>query len=161
MAKAGPALALTEQQELVDEARITFDKLITAMEFGELPGYLGSVDVGLVPYNHSAFNDGSFQLKALGYLGAGLRVVATDLPAVRWLDSPDIAIADGPAPFAQAVRKGLKAPGGSAARKRRQAFARRHTWAARAEEFSRAVWAPLMAPEPAPAPAASAVPPTG
>ena len=40
-------------------------------EFGELPGYLGSVDVGLVPYDHSAFNEGSFPLKALEYLGAG------------------------------------------------------------------------------------------
>ena len=38
-------------------------------EFGALPGYLGSVDVGLVPYNHSAFNEGSFPLKALEYLG--------------------------------------------------------------------------------------------
>jgi lipid-binding SYLF domain-containing protein len=35
-----PALALTKQQELVDEARITFDKLITSLEFGELPGYI-------------------------------------------------------------------------------------------------------------------------
>ena len=100
--------------------------------------------MGLVPYNHSAFNEGSFPLKALEYLGAGLRVVATDLPAVRWLGSPDIAIEDEPAPFAQAVRKALKAPGGKKARERRQAFARRHTWDARAQEFSRAVWAPLM-----------------
>jgi len=35
-----PAYALTDQQELVDEARITFDKLITSVEFGELPGYM-------------------------------------------------------------------------------------------------------------------------
>jgi len=40
MLKAMPAFALTAQQELVDEARITFDKLITALEFGELPGYV-------------------------------------------------------------------------------------------------------------------------
>ena len=40
MAKAWPAFALTDQQELIDEARITFDKLITALEFGELPGYV-------------------------------------------------------------------------------------------------------------------------
>jgi lipid-binding SYLF domain-containing protein len=40
MVKAGPAFALTDQQELIDEARITFDKLITALEFGELPGYV-------------------------------------------------------------------------------------------------------------------------
>ena len=35
-----PAFALTDQQELIDEARITFDKLITSLEFGELPGYV-------------------------------------------------------------------------------------------------------------------------
>ncbi len=40
MMKAMPAFALTAQQELIDEARITFDKLITALEFGELPGYV-------------------------------------------------------------------------------------------------------------------------
>src|SRR3954468_23158037 len=40
MATAWPAFALTDQQELVDEARITFDKLITSLEFGELPGYV-------------------------------------------------------------------------------------------------------------------------
>ena len=38
--KAAPALALTDQQELVDEARIAFDKMITSLEFGELPGYV-------------------------------------------------------------------------------------------------------------------------
>ncbi|HVO03363.1 MAG TPA: lipid-binding SYLF domain-containing protein, partial [Candidatus Cybelea sp.] len=38
--KAAPAMALTDQQELVDEARIAFDKMITSLEFGELPGYV-------------------------------------------------------------------------------------------------------------------------
>ena len=40
VARAMPAFALTDQQELVEDARITFDKLITSVEFGELPGYL-------------------------------------------------------------------------------------------------------------------------
>ncbi|TDQ78771.1 lipid-binding SYLF domain-containing protein [Dongia mobilis] len=38
--QAGSAAALTPQQELVDKSRITFEKLITNYEFGELPGYL-------------------------------------------------------------------------------------------------------------------------
>jgi teichuronic acid biosynthesis glycosyltransferase TuaH len=87
--------------------------------------------VCLVPHNHSAFNEGSFPLKALEYLGAGLRVVATNLAAVRWVGSPDIAIEDEPTAFVTAVRKALKAPGGKMARERLQAFARRHTWTAR------------------------------
>ena len=37
---ARAALALTSQQEVVDKSRITFDKLITSVEFGELPGYM-------------------------------------------------------------------------------------------------------------------------
>jgi len=37
---ARAALALTPQQELVDKARISFEKLITSVEFGELPGYM-------------------------------------------------------------------------------------------------------------------------
>lgn len=36
----GSGLALTPQQELVDKARISFEKLIGSYEFGELPGYL-------------------------------------------------------------------------------------------------------------------------
>lgn len=36
---ARAALALTKQQELVEKARLTFEKLITSIEFGELPGY--------------------------------------------------------------------------------------------------------------------------
>ena len=37
---ARAALALTPQQEVLDKARISFDKLITSVEFGELPGYM-------------------------------------------------------------------------------------------------------------------------
>jgi len=35
-----PAAALSDQQEIVDKARITFDKLITSPEFAELPNYV-------------------------------------------------------------------------------------------------------------------------
>src|SRR5687767_11491016 len=40
LAGARAALALTQQQEVLDKARISFDKLITSVEFGELPGYM-------------------------------------------------------------------------------------------------------------------------
>jgi teichuronic acid biosynthesis glycosyltransferase TuaH len=115
-------------------------------QFDALPGYLGSIDVGLIPYDHSAFNEGSFPLKALEYLAAGLGVVATDLPGVRWLNSPDVVIEDQPTPFALAVRKTLEAPGDDQVRERRRKFAGQHTWDARAQEFSRVVWEPLMTP---------------
>ncbi len=104
--------------------------------FSAMPRYLAHAAVGLVPYVHSAFNDGSFPLKTLEYLAAGLPVVATDLPAVRWLDSPDISISDDPAGFAAAVKR-LAAGGIPAAdeRARRARFADAHDWSARAEAF--------------------------
>ncbi len=34
------AQALTQQQELIEKARLSFEKLITSVEFGELPGYM-------------------------------------------------------------------------------------------------------------------------
>jgi lipid-binding SYLF domain-containing protein len=37
---ARPAAALSDQQEVVDRARITFDKLITHPDFGELPDFV-------------------------------------------------------------------------------------------------------------------------
>lgn len=37
---APPAAALSDQQEIVDKARITFDKLIQSPEFAELPNYV-------------------------------------------------------------------------------------------------------------------------
>src|SRR4030095_10305899 len=40
LAGARAAFALTQQQEVMESARITFDKLITSVEFGELPGYM-------------------------------------------------------------------------------------------------------------------------
>lgn len=36
----GPAQALSDQQEVIDRARITFDKLIQSPEFAELPDYV-------------------------------------------------------------------------------------------------------------------------
>ena len=53
----------------------------------KLPRYLQSASVGLTPYVDNAFNRSSFPLKTLEYLAAGLPVVSSDLPAVRWLDT--------------------------------------------------------------------------
>ena len=45
---ARAALALTPQQEVLDKARISFDKLITSVEFGELPGYMKQAKAVLI-----------------------------------------------------------------------------------------------------------------
>jgi teichuronic acid biosynthesis glycosyltransferase TuaH len=104
--------------------------------FARLPEYLGVMDVGLTPYARSEFNLASFPLKTLEYLAAGLPVVATDLPATRWLDTDLVEIVDGPQAFADAVSRALAAGPDRAAVARRRAFAARHSWAERADRIA-------------------------
>jgi glycosyltransferase involved in cell wall biosynthesis len=107
--------------------------------FALLPGYMGAIDVGLVPYDDGAFNRGSFPLKTLEYLAAGRAVVSTGLPATRWLNSQFISIADQPGAFADAVQaagRQLKAPADMVGRR---AFAAGHDWALRARAFVAAI----------------------
>ncbi len=103
--------------------------------FDALPGYLRLIDVGIVPYTGSAFNRSSFPLKTLEYLAAGRAVVATDLPAIRWLATDLVCIAAGPASFADQVDRLLAQPRTPAVLACRQAFAARHSWALRAAEI--------------------------
>src|SRR5512132_3603441 len=79
-------------------------------EFQELPSYLRVIDVGLTPYTQSDFNRASFPLKTLEYLAAGRPVVASDLPAHRWLNTPHVSIARTPREFAEHTRSLLRAP---------------------------------------------------
>lgn len=104
---------------------------------GELPAdelaeHLGRVRVGLTPYVDSAFNRASFPLKTLEYLAAGLPVVASDLPAVRWLETDLVEIASNPLDFARKVAEVLDRPLSRDAACGRIEFARNHTWDVRA-----------------------------
>jgi teichuronic acid biosynthesis glycosyltransferase TuaH len=105
-------------------------------KFEELPSYLRAIDVGLVPYTDSAFNRGSFPLKTLEYLAAGRGVVATDLPAMRWLDTDLIRVETMATGFANAVVEALRDPRPPAEVARRRAFAAAHSWDRRAEALA-------------------------
>lgn len=105
----------------------------------DLPAYLGAMDVGLVPYTASGFNRSSFPLKILEYLAAGLPVVSTDLPSVRWLDTDLVRIAEEPAAFADAVDDALAEAGDADAAARRMAFAAGHSWRSRAADYDAAL----------------------
>jgi len=107
--------------------------------FNVLPGYFRLIDVGLVPYCDSPFNRGSFPLKTLEYLAAGRGVVASDLPAIRWLDTDLISIASEPGDFADRVERLLRQGRPRALMARRQALASRHSWANRAAEMYEAI----------------------
>ncbi len=105
--------------------------------FEELPSYQRLIDVGLVPYARTPFNLGSFPLKTLEYLAAGRPVVATDLPATRWLATDLITIESEPARYAEAVVRALAKPRSDSMVARRRAFAAQHSWAARTAAFAK------------------------
>jgi teichuronic acid biosynthesis glycosyltransferase TuaH len=68
-----------------------------------VPDYLSAIDIGITPYRDIAFNRASFPLKTLEYLGAGVPVVSTALPAAKWLQA-DLARASD----AQAIERVLE-----------------------------------------------------
>jgi teichuronic acid biosynthesis glycosyltransferase TuaH len=124
-----------------------FDALVTRpnvrwvgkQPFSALPGYLRLMDVGLVPYGDSPFNRGSFPLKTLEYLAAGRPVVATDLPATRWLATDLVTIESQPRLFADQVDRRLDEVRTPTAMAARREFAARHSWAHRAAAFRDAI----------------------
>ena len=83
-------------------------RYVGSKPFDELPSYFQVIDVGLVPYGDSEFNRWSFPMKALECLSAGRPVVATSLPAMRWLNTPYMTLADTPETFAAAVLESVE-----------------------------------------------------
>ena len=137
-----PRFELERMEQLLARANVQW---VGPKQFEALPSYLRAIDVGLVPYADSAFNRGSFPLKTLEYLAAGRGVVATDLPAIRWLVEQAagrdglIEVASEPADYAAAVERALSTGREAEAVARRRAFAAEHSWARRAEAFAAAL----------------------
>jgi teichuronic acid biosynthesis glycosyltransferase TuaH len=128
----GPLHPRTDPAIMGDILARTNVQWVGGQDFADLPAWLAHMQLGILPYNHSPFNEGSFPLKTLEYLAAGLPVVASDLPAIRWLDTPHISIADAPADFAAAVSAALATPRTPESDQARQDFAAGHTWDHRA-----------------------------
>jgi len=105
-------------------------------DFTELPAYLGAIEVGIVPYQDSAFNRASFPLKTLEYLSAGLPVVATDLPSTRWLNLKEVTLVDQPSGFADAVEAAFEHAHDPERVRQRQDAAAQHSWRKRAQDFA-------------------------
>lgn len=135
----GPARAGFEPQRFAALTQRPNVRWVGPKPFADLPRYMRLIDVGLVPYADSPFNRSSFPLKTLEYLAAGRAVVATDLPAIRWLSCESVAISSEPRAFADHVDRLLSQARSSVMMLRRQEFAARHSWANRAADLQAAV----------------------
>ena len=135
----GPKDPLFEPERfrrLADRPNVSW---LGARRFEELPPYLSAMDVGLVPYGATEFNRWSFPMKTLEYLAAGLPVVSTSLPAVRWLDTPLVSLADDAADFARAVRDACALDESADLVAQRRSFAEQHSWDERAARLAELV----------------------
>lgn len=115
--------------------------------------YMSAIDIGITPYGGSPFNLASFPLKTLEYLGSGIPVVSSDLPASRWLredlstgvsgEAADqiLVLAGSAADFIPAIRRLADDDGEPADARAKNciAFAERHSWSRRAAEFAAAI----------------------
>jgi teichuronic acid biosynthesis glycosyltransferase TuaH len=135
----GPVSPAFESGRFDELRRRANVRWVGSKPFEDLSGYFRAIDVGLVPYRNSPFNRGSFPLKTLEYLAAGRAVVATDLPAIRWLNSDLISVADTPRAFADLVARLAREPRTQALMARRRAFVVEHSWVRRADEITTAI----------------------
>jgi len=128
-----PTFEIAKMDALLQRPNVQW---VGTKEFAELPSYLRVIDVGLTPYRQSQFNRASFPLKTLEYLAAGRPVVASDLPAHRWLETEHVSIAHDPVEFAaqSGARLADGVRDGDVAE--RKALAARHSWAARTGQIA-------------------------
>ncbi len=140
---ASPSFDVGRLESLLSRPNVRW---VGSKPFRSLPSYLRAIDVGLLPYGDTAFNRGSFPLKVLEYLAVGRAAVSTDLPAVRWLATDLIEVANKPSDFADAVDRALRIPRSQAVVSARRALASRHGWSIRAEEMAGAIGIHVSAP---------------
>lgn len=102
--------------------------------YRQLPDYVASFDVGLIPYRLTPATRYINPIKLLEYFAAGIPVVSTALPDVAAYGDV-VGCARDTADFVQLVGRALRDTS-PAARARRVALARENSWAARAEKLS-------------------------
>lgn len=117
----------------------------------ELPAYIKGFDVGIIPYQLSAYTAHVYPTKLNEYLAMGIPVVTTDLPEIRRFNAEHgdmVAIARDAAEFTEALRG---APRGSAEEiGRRIAVARRNSWEAHLVRMCALIQEALIARQAAP-----------
>jgi glycosyltransferase involved in cell wall biosynthesis len=101
------------------------------VERADLPSLVASFDVGLIPYVQNAYTRGVFPMKVFEYLGAGLPVVATPLPALVG-EVDHVAFAGDATAFIAAIEDALRVD--AAGRHARSVYAEGFSWSRRTDQ---------------------------
>jgi glycosyltransferase involved in cell wall biosynthesis len=100
--------------------------LLGRKPYAELPNFLASFDVGLIPFVRNQLTESVNPIKLREYLAAGLPVVSTDLPEVRRYEK-FVSLADAPQTFENACRSAIDS-GCTEARQRRSEAVADESW---------------------------------
>jgi uncharacterized SAM-binding protein YcdF (DUF218 family)/glycosyltransferase involved in cell wall biosynthesis len=112
--------------------------LLGAQAHEDIPKYIGSFDVGIVPYLRSDYTDNVYPTKLNEYLAMGIPVVATDLPEIRRFNAAHggvVFVAGTAKEFTQVIREALGDTAPDAVT-RRIAVAKKNSWESRLEKMS-------------------------
>jgi teichuronic acid biosynthesis glycosyltransferase TuaH len=142
----GPRQPLTDEARFAAVLRRPNVQWVDYRPFEDLPSWVASMHVGLVPYRVDEFNRASSPLKVLEYLAVGADAVSTSLPSVAALGDL-VRTADTPDAFADEVSRALAAPRSDELVAKRQAVARDRSWDAAAAAFARAIGLRTDAPD--------------
>ncbi len=100
----------------------------------ELPAYLKTFSLGIIPFLKNDFNKGIYPLKINEYLAAGLPVVTTDFSNLNEFQAV-VSIVDSKENFLQSLLHELQTDN-LAKKLERRTFAQSNSWENRVEQFS-------------------------
>ncbi len=140
-AAVGPVVGQARQERLDRLAARPNVRLVGRVDRADVPGYIESLDVCLLPYRRTPFTDAISPIKVYEYLLQGKPVVASRLGGLAGMENL-VALAPSPEAFESLVARALEAPD-NGARPRRIDFARQHTWDHRFQAISAEVAARL------------------
>jgi GT2 family glycosyltransferase/glycosyltransferase involved in cell wall biosynthesis len=117
-------------------SRLPNVRLIGERPYAEIPGWLGTFDVAIIPFRRTPLTEATNPVKAYEIFAAGKPLVSVELPELREFDSL-VRFASDPETFEREIRAALAED--PSARERRRAFAQRNTWERRHETLAPAI----------------------
>lgn len=127
---AGAADDNPEVESLARSENVSF---VGVVEYSELPSFLRSIDVAIVPHVLSGLTDSMNPLKVYNYLAAGVPIISTPVPNLDEL-AEFIHIAGDREAFVAAIERCLENPH-AGDDERRRACLERISWSARASKI--------------------------
>lgn len=123
-----------ENSKIASIAKYANVRFLGVVEYHDLPSFLMSIDVGIVPHVVNDLTNSMNPLKAYNYLAAGVPVVSTAIPNLNELVDL-ITIANGPEEFAAAIENCLAKASRMIDVENRRDFLEKISWKARVDEI--------------------------